>query len=310
MIKIGSSENHLFGRGVIDIYPHLEKVLQGMAWCNEKLYNYRTAIPYNLNVTNQIDDIEMIFQYEIPNDLMEQGDNNDNDDDDDDEDINNEGACYNVNTKKSKFDDMVAVLQHHTHIDTYTLVCLAELFEPNYVEVCATNPSNCDHIQKLKEFKDGHTKIEQFIQDKIHQVCQNKIFTDSLIVKVRSAEVFITEMVHTLEAMCTICSDKINTDGTPTGFKQKFKKDSDSFEQITTCKTCSKLIESIFLANNMEREVKSIANDFVIKQEKQSTNNEKTAAVFNNRYFKTMVQKKITSILQELKQLLDEATSL
>lgn len=257
MIRVGGTFKHLFGNGAIDVIPHLEQILIGMGWNNSDLYAYKMSSYRDLD-KNEVDD-------EIP------GDSRSDD-----------------HAKQPPTEIMVitSVLRQSQQIEAYSLICLGEIFQSDYFEQCKSNQANQMHIDIYTAFKNGVSALVNVLRQMINERDTNRRCHE-IIQEVIAAEQFINNSLVLLGIDCIICG--LNTDDLQqqTIKNQTFKKQSGSYDEISTCNVCAKLIEAIYLVSSIEHQVKSIARSFVLLQPISNTN--RMAAIFRRTDFKSMV---------------------
>lgn len=256
MIRVGSTFKHLFGNGAIDVIPHLEQILIGMGWINSDLYAYKTSSYRDLE-KNEVDD-------------KISGDSRSDD--------------YTQRQQQTEITMITSVLRQPQQIEAYTLMCLGEMYRSDFFEQV-----NQIHTETYTAFKNGVSASVDVLRRMINERDTNRRCHD-IIQDVIVAEQFINNSLVLLGIDCMICG--LNTDDLKqqTIKNQTFKKQSGSYDEISTCNVCAKLIEAIYLVSSIEHQVKSIARSFVLLQPSSATRiMDKMKAILGNTDFKSKV---------------------
>lgn len=144
MNRLGSVSEHLFGKGLIVILPHLEQILISMNWLDPSLYAYRS--PIDIDSDNDSNNSELASM-DIPDELFSNADNTTDNNHDDDNDGDQKTDVTRITTE----------LRQQAEI--YSLICLGEMFKQDYFETIQSDASNETYAKRYSSFKNNVTAL-------------------------------------------------------------------------------------------------------------------------------------------------------
>lgn len=278
MIRRGSVSSHLFGKGMIDILPHLEQIILGMNWFDTSLYAHRSSID-SVDSDDSDSDNARFAAMEIPDAFFSNVDDNRDIYHDDDNDGDQQTDVARITTELRR------------QIEVYILICLGEIFQPNYFEATKSDLSNQKNIERYTLFTDNVTALLGMLQDLINKRNPNQNI-NNIIEQVIDAEDFIIYPTILMDGDCIICNVSATEDDEPNIKNQTIKDKFGLSHAVVTCKKCSDLIKAIYLASSIERQTKTTINSFVMSQSTDADFEAKMMSIFQSPYFKSKVKMK------------------